>query len=254
MRRSFFCFLAVLLLVCSLFPAVCFGEGIRSGDYRYEELEDGIRITWYWGSEPNVVIPESIDGKTVRVIGQYCFANNEIIWSVTVPGTVHTIEDDAFFYSSVRQIDLPDSLKRLGEGAFFGSRLTALYVPSSVESVGEYLCTYCTNLRSVHFAASVEELPKAAFAACDNLRDVYLSDAIRHIGMDAFNTCLSLRQIHLPSGLLSLDGTSFAGVDLEQLNEDARKIIEDIYSVYEEEEYEDEDEEADEMNDLDDDD
>ena len=136
-----------MVLCCFLETVLCFmtvyAEGFdspksedaekRSGLYSYKEIYDGIMITNYFGDEKIVDIPEKIDGKEVRAIGEWCFGCNESIWTVIVPDTVHTIEHDAFNLCSLRQIDLPEGLTTIGRAAFADSDLTSIYIPASVE-------------------------------------------------------------------------------------------------------------------------
>ncbi len=53
-------------------------------------------ITGYRGSETELVIPEKINGTTVRVIGENAFKNNVGLKSITIPSCVTYIEEGAF--------------------------------------------------------------------------------------------------------------------------------------------------------------
>jgi uncharacterized repeat protein (TIGR02543 family) len=72
------------------------------GDFLFETITgSGIKITQYIGRGGNVVIPSSIDGKSVTTIGSYTiFYTTLAITGVTIPSTVTTIEEDAISYCS----------------------------------------------------------------------------------------------------------------------------------------------------------
>lgn len=52
------------------------GETLTYGDYEYEVKDDNtVTITKYEGSDINVIIPNTIDGKSVTSIGDWAFHN-----------------------------------------------------------------------------------------------------------------------------------------------------------------------------------
>lgn len=136
----------------------------------------------------NIAIP-----KSVSVIGagaflgspwyasldeEYCVVGDGVLIkycggdSVEVPAGVRYISD-AFAYSGVSSVMLPDSLRAVGDGAF----------------------AYCLSLESVKLPGSVVEIGRGAFMGCGALRTVRLSRALRVIGDEAFAACPSLRQL-----------------------------------------------------------
>ena len=57
-------------------------------DYDYTVLSDGtVEITYYKGTDANVVIPDTIDGRTVTSIGDSAFLMRTGITSVEIPET-----------------------------------------------------------------------------------------------------------------------------------------------------------------------
>lgn len=74
------------------------GDGSDTG-FEMEILEDGtVCITGYTGEETEVLIPDMLRGRPVIAIAEGAFANHDFITSVTVPGSVETIGDNAFGY------------------------------------------------------------------------------------------------------------------------------------------------------------
>ena len=117
----------------------------------------------------DVVIPSTIDGKTVVAIGTSAFErkalstetsmlnknniqfmsnkeDNEIaisqgpliqgdIRSVVIPSTVKSIEDYAFDYNKISSVTLSNGLETIGRWAFAGNQLANIIIPSSVNHI-----------------------------------------------------------------------------------------------------------------------
>jgi len=86
-------------------------------------------ITGYTGPVHNMVIPSQINGVNVERIGDSAFENLGLTGTPTIPGTVVSI----------------------GQRAFWGNNLTSVTVPSSVTSIGNYAFGNNSNLTSAHF-------------------------------------------------------------------------------------------------------
>ena len=114
-------------------------------------------------SEENVVVPETINGVTVKSISapEYkhsVFTDCYNLKSIILPDTITYIETDAFQNCrSLTEIILPKELKTIGTGAFNGCLgLTSIRIPSSVTTIHVYSGTTweppfenCPNLTSI---------------------------------------------------------------------------------------------------------
>ena len=70
-------------------------EADQSGNFNYITLEDGTIEIVACHLNGDVKIPSTIDGKKVTSIGEFSFTNG--IESVSIPETVVTIQDYAFY-------------------------------------------------------------------------------------------------------------------------------------------------------------
>ena len=128
---------AAMVVIC----AVCAGAETY-GNFEYSVRDDGtVEITDYNGSAEKVDIPEKIDGKSVTRIG-----------------------DEAFEYS----------------------RLASITIPDSVTSIGSYAFYFCTNLRSVTIPDNGTKIYRRAFFNCTSLKSVTIPASVKFIGPEAF--------------------------------------------------------------------
>ena len=72
-------------------------DGIVLNDVVYKELSDTeCYVESYKGSASTVYIPSEVDGMTVVEIGEYAFADNATVVSITLPSTIRNIGAHAF--------------------------------------------------------------------------------------------------------------------------------------------------------------
>ena len=105
-------------------------DSLIEGEWYYEVLSDNtVKVNRYTGvgdASGNVVVPATMGGRTVTVIGgktgcsyEGAFRQNDKILSVVVPATVTTIEERAFQdCTSLRQVTGLNSVTSVGYGAF----------------------------------------------------------------------------------------------------------------------------------------
>ncbi|MDR1971345.1 MAG: leucine-rich repeat domain-containing protein [Treponema sp.] len=108
-------------------------RGSAQEDFTVTQNTEGtITITGYRGSGKDVVIPETINGIPVTVIGPAAFRNLALS-SVILPATVVSIETLAFAHNELTDIELPQGLSVIGVSAFEDNKLTRVAVPESVK-------------------------------------------------------------------------------------------------------------------------
>jgi hypothetical protein len=70
-----------------------------------------------------------------------------------LPNTLTTIEDYAFWYSSVTSVTIPSGVTSIGDKPFWYSSVTSVTIPGSVTTIGYPAFYRCDNLTSVIFGA-----------------------------------------------------------------------------------------------------
>ncbi|MDR1308053.1 MAG: leucine-rich repeat domain-containing protein [Treponema sp.] len=124
----------VLWLACFFSPAHAEDS---APDADFELLQNrfgGVTITAYRGAEKNVVIPETIGGVPVTVIGNKAFYRKDLE-SVTIPETVNAIEPLAFAENRLDSVLLSGCVF-IGYEAFAGNRLARVVLSEQLVSIG----------------------------------------------------------------------------------------------------------------------
>lgn len=102
--------------------------------------KDG-EITAYDGNKENLVIPETVNGITVRSIAEGVFKNN-------------SYEEDGF-----KTVVLPSTLEKIGKEAFANNYvLKEIVIPASVREIGESAFFTCGELKTITFEEGEESL------------------------------------------------------------------------------------------------
>ena len=160
-------------------------------------------IKAYLGNDTNITIPDKINGIEVASINERCFENSNIE-SVTLPSSVTSIEQQAFYgCDNLKSINL-SNVKFIGTEAFTNCpSLTDDVDLSSVEMISE------RGLAGTYFKTM--NLPKctdirdSAFEDC-TMQKIVLNSA-KNLGSNAFKNCKNLEMIYAPK-VKGFDGCS----------------------------------------------
>jgi len=121
----------------------------------------GITITGYKGTDRTVVIPETIGGLPVTIIGNKAFLRKDL-FAVTIPETVVTIEPMAFAENFLQSANIPGCAS-IGYEAFAGNHLTSLVLSEKLSSIGPR--AFINNkLSSITIPGRITNIGKDAFA------------------------------------------------------------------------------------------
>jgi hypothetical protein len=129
-----------------------------------------ITITKYVGKITNLIIPSQINDIPVTVIGK-----------------------DAFSFSTVSSVKLPDTLKIIEDQAFWYSSITALAIPQGVTHIGRQAFSFCKGLTEVAIPRSMQSIKEFAFMDCPLLTTITVhKEADMQVGYGAFDKCPNL--------------------------------------------------------------
>ncbi len=133
----------------------------------------------------------------LKEIDDHVFYRCEGLHTVTFNGTVNRIGKQAFAYTSLTAITLPDGLTTIDEEAFRGCPFTSIQFPNSMMEIGNGSFRYCTELTKVTFSDNIVTIGSNAFANCGRITSLALPQQLTSIGGYAFNGCSELTEIAL---------------------------------------------------------
>ena len=230
--------LAVLILLICVLSASCkslsdidLPEGtIDSSGIIWNDTGNGIVITGYNGTDPEVNIPSSFNGKPVTAIRDKAFKNNTAVTSVSIPESVVSIGTEAFSgCTALSKVNIPDGITKIAEHTFYKCEsLTSITIPSSVISFDSGAFFSCKCLETVYYEGTLDTWLAIRFNdysyradanPCNNgayfyidgklLTDPVIPDGTETIAEKTFCGCKSMTSITLPSSLKQIKNYAF---------------------------------------------
>ncbi len=217
--------------------------GVYQGyEYSVNLSTSEVTVTGYTGSGTALVFPETIDELPVVMIGEYALYDNQTVESVTIPGGIERIGQDAFGSCvSLKTVSVGNGVKYVDDYAFeYCENLTTLNLPDSVISVGYDVIegtAYYNDTENWdgdflfvdrHLIAAKEGLDGTVtvpydtltiaaetFSEQTNITRIILPDGLTGIGSYAFVWCTALEEINYPDsvrviGENTLHGSAYA--------------------------------------------
>ncbi len=180
----------------------------------------------------DIEIPESVEYNdivySVTAIGDTAFFHESSITSITVPNTVTSVGERAFYdcrgirglvyndnilmcvpYLSSSVISVPEGIKTIHRDAFIDHyNLSTLTIPSSVTDIGSYTFRNCTNLSTVNFNA-IDCNATRAFVSLESLTTLNFASNVTRISDSICFFCSNLVDLVLPDSLTYIGKCAF---------------------------------------------
>lgn len=236
MNKRFFSILMVLVTIVLTLTGCAYSTDQENPatDFEYEVESDNVIITKYVGTDTEVIIPETINGKTVTQIDSNAFANNTNIVSVKMPDTITVIGFFAFSQcDSLTKVVLSQNLETLCAGVFSESpKLSEINLPESLIEIGTGTFLSCTALKHINIPGSVERIEYNAFKdsgletvklnigtkvidpkafSGTKIKEITTPESLIYVNNYAFYACPELESVTLNDGLIAIGSLAFGG-------------------------------------------
>lgn len=151
----------------------------------------GDTLVSYHKSADSVFLPDGllvVDG----------FDGNNNVKYVHIPNSVNTIGANAFVYSSLKSIEMPEQMTEVGDFAFYEcNSLVHVGMPTTLGTLGRGCFEGCTKLSSIAIPNGLRRISTEAFANCTSLADISWGDVVEVVDSLAFAGC-RLSGLQLP--------------------------------------------------------
>lgn len=167
--------------------------------------------------------------KEVTIIKRGTFLNCESLSSITLGNEITAIESSAFAGCGLTEIQLPSGITSIGEEAFAGNKFTEIIIPSGVSKLGAGAFSGCELLQSIsveennnNFSASngvLYDKVGTTLLLCPGGKEgsYILPRRTTKIAESAFKDCKKITELILPSGLTTIGGKAFSGMNLTNI-------------------------------------
>lgn len=139
----------------------------------WEKTEDNTaRILRVSGSEPVLILPETVEGFPVTEIGAYCFAENCRLpenYFETVP-----CKNEEKLSADFETAEEMSSRERPVLTAIASSYLEEIVLPENLEKIGNLAFYNCTSLKKITMGKKMEQVGSDAFMNCRKFGQILL--------------------------------------------------------------------------------
>lgn len=166
--------------------------------------------------EGKVVVPKTVEGRTVTSIIDRAFYNCGKMTEVILPNSLTSIGRESFrLCKSLEKVELPDSVVQIGAAAFEYTALGEIVIPDGVTSIEDNTFRECENLKSVSLPKHLVSIGESAFSDT-MLSKIDLPATLTNIGVGGLSHS-QLQEIIIPDGITTISQGAFAYNKIKKL-------------------------------------
>ena len=177
------------------------------------------KLYLYDSNIKNYTIPTNVTS-----IGERAFSGCRKLEKLVIPGSISTIQLEAFAYSWFKSVEYRGTLDQWLKIDFrtYGSNpmnyTSKLYIQGkllthanidNVTQIGDYQFHGFKSLKHVSISDSVTSIGNGAFIGCDSLESIEIPNSVTSIGEDAFYGCTSLTSVTIGKGVTCIGRDTF---------------------------------------------
>jgi len=172
----------------------------EDGLFEYAITGDEVVITKYVGADTEVIIPDTVAGKTKIKLGTAAFQG-----------------------TNITTIDITDNVIEIADGHNFGAvfqnvtTLQSVHISGGLKCLSAYTFAGCTSLTEVVIEEGVEEIGEFVFKGCQALTSLEIPNSVKKIGNGAIGTS-GVKSIKVSSDceVIGTTGNGYnTGIDIE---------------------------------------
>lgn len=151
--------------------------------------------------------------KNLKSLKECTFFNCGQLKTIVLPENLEYIGERAFSSSTgtggLEEITFPTTLTEIGANAFGYTKLVRVVLPDNITKLGKEVFMSCTKLEEITFSKGMTEIPFRCVLNCSQLFKVTIPNTITKIDTWAFSDCTSLSSISLPESLTDVGSSVF---------------------------------------------
>ncbi len=180
-------------------------------DWTYTIESDKVILNKYTGASLNVVIPRTIHGKPVTVIGSRCFFGASVV-SVFIPDSITKIQEGAFAsVTSLKSVTFENerSIEEISFSAFVDTEYFNEKIKASDLFIINKTLLYCDAVGTVTLPDHVRIIAKGAFSSADTTY-VIINQGCHTIADGAFSATSGVKTLFIPASVTVISSLSFS--------------------------------------------